>query len=120
MTKKVESIENVKVGNCNYNVKFIGSKKMKKKSGDCIAIGLIDNEINEIYILSSMSNDNKLITLWHEIFHAILVQRCLDASKKIEEEDLVDNHAQAIIQIIRDNAALIEVTINRNLNIFDI
>lgn len=120
MVENIDLIRSVRVGNCNYSVDFVSRKRLSKKSGDNRAVGLIDNDKNKIYILKNMSDDNKLITLWHEIFHAVLVQRCLDGSKYIDEEELVDNSAQAIIQIIRDNPFLIDITSVENVNIFKV
>lgn len=89
--------KSIKVGGLRYRVllkdeiEILGEAKL----------GAFDNEKLTIEICSSCVDDAKLVTLWHEIIHAIDEQANLNMS-----EGATNALAHSVVQILRDNPAL--------------
>lgn len=62
---------------------------------------------SEIRIASDQSDDIKVVSLWHEIMHAILS----GAGQAEQPEPLIEAISFGIVQLIRDNPELIKATV---------
>jgi hypothetical protein len=87
----------VKVGGLRYKV------LLKDEIEICgeMKLGSFDNEKLTIEISSGCVEDARLVTLWHEIIHAIDEQANLQMT-----EGATNALAHSVVQILRDNPAL--------------
>lgn len=61
-----------------------------------------------IQINARQQADMKVITLWHEAFHAL----CYTVGIDDESEKIMDALAHGVVQLLRDNPALVEYTVS--------
>lgn len=98
-------IDKAKIGCLEYKVTYTPKKiyhEDGQKLGDCH----YDN--NEIRIWTKQGKQNQILTLFHEITHAILSDRNLD---QINTEEVVEPLSKGIMAFILDNKDLIREVI---------
>lgn len=74
-------------------------------------IGCIEYDNNSINIFSKLGEEKKKQTLLHEIMHGIQVERNICIATKDSEEDVIDQLASGVLNLIRDNPDLIKYLI---------
>lgn len=85
----------VRVGAIDYRVMLVNRSAIR-------ADGLCEYGASRIKIDRGLSVQEKLLTLWHEILHAVTYE----ASVKMSEEDN-DRIARLIFSVVRDNPGLV-------------
>lgn len=107
MTKK-KSLDNLKIGSTNYNIREVPdlhhvNKKGRKQilHGECRELGSI------ILVNADDSPDNKIVTLYHEAFHAILNQ----GNYAEHDETTLILLSFGLVNLLRDNPDLVRVTL---------
>jgi Zn-dependent peptidase ImmA (M78 family) len=85
-------IKSVLIGSFEYDI---------EESDKMVDNGSIDTEKLKIHIDSTIDEQVKRQTLWHEIIHALMHQFGLSLSD--HDEKMIDNLAHGICQVIRDN-----------------
>ncbi len=90
----------VRIGSMDYKVKLVDSIILK---GNTQCYGHIDFDSHIIEIDKSLQDQQGLEhTFLHEVVHGIVNERNLDI-KNTDEEDITDEIALGLHQIIRDN-----------------
>lgn len=96
----------VKIDTVKYSVRLY--KKLLDELGVEV-LGLCDYQNAKISVAKQGCQSYMLLTLIHEIFHAILKERCLEECVKQGcLERVVDELGKAFIQIIQDNPGLVK------------
>jgi hypothetical protein len=100
---------NVKIGAVDYTCKEIDDLHYVRDDGTkAILFGHILYERSEIQVEKKLSHDMKVITLWHEVIHAILEQAGIDE----HPENVIKVLGYGMARVIRDNPQLVSLTIN--------
>lgn len=101
-------ITNLKIGAVNYAVSVVDDlhfhdNKRRKRSLN----GHILHSEAQIKLDADMSEDMKLITLWHEALHGILAV----AGHDDEPESFIVPLGYGLVALLRDNPELVKLTI---------
>lgn len=100
--KRLTIPETVRVGAVDYNVNFADAIII---DGDANYAGACSLGDGTIQILSSLSEQGKLITFMHELTHAIFEQAGYDE----HDENMIDRISKILLQVLRDNEFCVEV-----------
>lgn len=92
--------DKIKIGALTYKIRYVDSNELPDNE-----VGQICLETGSIKILKTLANEQKKVTLWHEIFHAL-------NSELLEET--VEFLAQAIYMILYDNPELNKIKNERS------
>jgi hypothetical protein len=95
------TIEKVKIGGIVYDV--IPEERLQADDRTAL-IGQIDYEAAVIKIDPKLNSQMNIQTLWHEIIHGIFHQN----GRGDQTEELIDSTAYSIVQVLRDNHALMD------------
>lgn len=82
----------IKIAALTYKIRYVDSSELPDNE-----VGQICLETGSIKILKTLASDQKKVTLWHEILHAL--------NGELSEE-IVEFLAQAIYMILYDNPKL--------------
>lgn len=95
--------ERVKIGWREYTIEQ-GEHRTDEKGGDLY--GQIEYEAGKIYLYEKLDNDNKAVTLLHEIIHGILY--LAGRTKDRKNEGLIECLSENLYQVIKENPGLFE------------
>ena len=87
----------------------IGAITYAVVESDISDYGMIDYETQTIRIRKGLGKDAKSVTVWHEVIHAILY----NMGHLDHDEVLVDGIAHGLLQCLRDNPKLRELSNGR-------
>ncbi len=98
------AIDSVKVGPLEYPVFVV--ENLASPEGENLLGELVYKDAR-IMLDPDQDENVQVLTLWHEIMHAILMQtgHCRD-----DDEGLADALSFAIVQLLRDNPTLFSIT----------
>ena len=107
-------IDHVKIGPFIYTVSD-RVKNLHDHNGDLrISLwGHIKHSHQQIEIEEDISDETRLQVLWHEILHGIIHQRGGPPAETEVMEQIIDAISYGLIEAIRDNPQLIDVTVNK-------
>ncbi len=101
-------IPNVKIGAVTYNIKELDDLHDVDGEGRKVYFhGRIDYSEALVKIAEDQAHDVKVVTLWHELLHAILKNAGYDD----HSETHIDALAYGLIQVMRDNRPLVDYTL---------
>ena len=94
---------NIKVGCSKYKVKKISTKEFIDRYGEAGSevYGYLDDVNGDIGINSEMCPQQKCITFWHEVTHALLEE--LGKSELSGDEDFVDSFGRQLYAFHQNN-----------------
>jgi hypothetical protein len=99
-------IDKIKIGGIIYNVENVerlqGSELEALDGKICFAKSTIT-------LNTSLNDQTRLQTLFHKILHGIFMQ-----SGHVQTEDVVDSTAYGILQVLRDNHAIMDAVMELN------
>lgn len=110
--ESVPAMNTIKIGPMNYTVTEMKNEHMIGSNSEGRAISLnADIAYSDLLIRVNAINapDVKVASLWHETLHGILYQ----AGQRNHPEELIEALTYGIIAVIRDNPALVEMTIGQ-------
>jgi hypothetical protein len=102
--------DSIEIGPFTYKIKL--QKHVTSPEGSPL-VGQIEYSTCTIELLKSQSDDMLMVTLWHEIVHALFMQYGVSQEDtiKIAREQLIDIIALGIHDVVKRNPWLID---NRN------
>jgi hypothetical protein len=102
-------IDCLKIGTLSYTIVEKSDLVGRNKEGERIWLnGDIRYRKQHIRIERKLSDDKKLVTLWHEALHGILEQ----AGINDENETIVIALSYGIVKLLQDNPALVKYTVS--------
>ena len=102
-------ISSVKIGPFNYPVSIVENLHDFDGNQKVPLWGHIKHSALSIELSDILCEDRSIQVLWHEILHGVLNQASQD-----QPEEIIDALATGIVQILRDNLDLIELTVGKN------
>lgn len=105
--------DTIKIGPVTYKVLVIDDLHKIDDEGRKVWLhGHILQADAEIRVANDQADDVKVITVWHEVIHGILY----NAGQKEHPEGLIEAISAGLVQLIRDNPALIALTVSQSFN----
>jgi predicted heme/steroid binding protein len=102
-------IPSVKIGPVNYTVREMNDLHTVNDDGKKLELhGHILWSEAEIRVANDQVDDVKVATIWHEAVHGLLH----NAGQDDHPESMVIALGYGLVQLIRDNPQLIELTVN--------
>jgi Zn-dependent peptidase ImmA (M78 family) len=93
-------LKGIRVKGTYYKIFFVDIKE--KFDVECV-VGYCFSDKKEIYVEKNLNKENKIKTLLHELFHALMHEISLDQVISSDNEQLiVDNFANATYEIFNN------------------
>lgn len=100
--------DKIQIGCVGYTVKEIEDLHKVNDDGQKVWLhGHILHADAEIRVANDQAEDVKVVTVWHEVMHGILQ----NAGQSNQPEGFIEALSFGLVQVIRDNPALIQATL---------
>jgi hypothetical protein len=94
-------IERLRVGAIEYRVRIVARLLYE----DEVVNGHISHDDCLIEVDAGLDPQTRAVTVWHEVLHALMVQRGMPE----HDEGLIDSLAYGIVGVLRDNPEMQDV-----------